>query len=60
MLTVQSVQSGQVSAVAWLDNKVVMSMYTGFSPLDKAVVQRRQKTGERIAIPCSSAVCFLQ
>ena len=53
-----SVQSNDVSATAWKDNKVVMSMYAGYSPLDQTVVKRTQKTGTDMDVPCPMAIAM--
>ena len=50
------VQSDHVSAAAWKDNKVVLSMFTGFSPLDETVVERKNKTGAKLDVSCPAGI----
>ena len=52
----RTVQSDNVCASAWQDNKVVTVMYTGYSPLSTSTVQRRQKDGSRQPFNCPAAL----
>ena len=49
-------QSGNIVAVAWKDNKVVNIASTLASPDDTTTVNRTQKNGTRLAIPCPRSV----
>jgi len=51
-----SMQSGEVVATAWKDNKVVMSMYTGYSPAEKVAAHQTGRTGENITVQCPAAI----
>ena len=51
-----TMQSGDVCASAWLDNKVFTVMCTGFSPLVETVVLRNIKDGTQASYPCPAAV----
>lgn len=51
-----TVQSDNIGASAWLDNKVVMVMYSGFNPLATSTVLRKQKNGSRLSFPCPLAI----
>ena len=53
---VLTMQSGNVCASSWLDNKVFTVMYTGYSPLSQSTVLRRQKDGSRPSFSCPDAV----
>lgn len=49
-------QSDNIGATTWMDNKAVTIMYTGYSPLDKTEVQRKQKDGTRKEFDCPAAL----
>ena len=53
-----TVQSGAVYASDWMDNKVVTVLYAGSSPLDETTVERTQRNGTRLSVPCPEAVSF--
>ena len=48
-----TVQADNISASAWLDNKVVTVMFAGFSPLATSTFLRKQKNG---TFPCPLAI----
>jgi len=50
-----TVQAKNISASAWLDNKLVTVMYTGYDPAKSATVLRRQKDGTRKSFACPVA-----
>lgn len=50
-----TVQSDNVCASAWLDNKVVTVMYSGWDPEETKSVLRTQKDASRKALPCPAA-----
>ena len=49
-------QSEQLTAVAWKDNKVVNVMSTNCNPNSVMRVPRRQKDGSRPAFPCPESI----
>ena len=49
------VQSGEVVASAWMDNKVVTAMWTGYCS-NKTTVQRVEKTGSKITVQCPAGI----
>ena len=51
-----TVQSGEISAAAWMDNKVVTAMFTGFAPGSISTVSRMEKTRESITVQCPEAI----
>ena len=51
-------QSGNIVAVAWKDNKVVNIASTLASPDDTTTVNRTQKNGSRLAVPCPRSVAL--
>ena len=50
-----TVQEDNIGASAWMDNKVVSIMYTGFNLMEHRAVLRRQKDGSRISTPSPAA-----
>ena len=50
-----TLQSDNIGASAWMDNKVFTVMYTGFNPLEHTPVLRKQKDGTRTSYPCPVA-----
>ena len=51
-------QSGNIVAVAWKDNKVVNVVSTLASADDTTTVQRTQKDGSRLCVPCPLSVAL--
>lgn len=51
-----TLQSGEISASAWMDNKVVTAMYTGFNRDSTDTVTRMEKTRESISVQCPEAI----
>ena len=51
-------QSGNIVVVAWKDNKVVNITSILASPDDTTTVNRTQKNGSRVAIPCPRSVAL--
>jgi len=49
------VQADHLCATAWLDRKIVMTMYTGFDPTHTGQALRRQKDGSVVAYDCPEA-----
>ncbi len=48
-------QSDNVGASAWMDNKSFTVMYTGFDPAEHCMVLRRLRDGTRVPFPCPAA-----
>ena len=51
-------QSGNIVAVAWKDNKVVNVVSTLASANDTTTVNRTQKDGSRLSVPCPRSVAL--
>ena len=51
-----TVQAGKVVASAWMDRKVVMLMSTTCQPSESGTVQRKQKDGSRVEVPCPASI----
>ena len=51
-------QSGNLVAIAWKDNKVVNIVSTLASPTDTTSVNRTQKDGTKVAVPCPRSVAL--
>ena len=49
-------QANEIVASAWMDNKVVTAMYSGYDPSESTTVLRRQKDGTRKSVPCPVAI----
>ena len=49
-------QAGKVVASAWMDRKVVMLMSTTCQPSESGTVQRKQKDGSRVEVPCPASI----
>ena len=49
-------QADKIAASAWMDNKVVTAMYSGYDPTELTTVLRRQKDGTRSSVPCPVAI----
>ena len=45
-----------MSASAWMDRKVVMVMSTNCQPSDSSTVQRKQKDGSSVEVPCPASI----
>ena len=50
------VQADKVSASACMDRKVVMVMSTNCQPSDSSTVQRKQKDGNSVEVPCPASI----
>ena len=51
-----TLQKGRVTASAWRDNKVFIVMSTCCQPNESGSVQRRQRDGTRLNLPCPSSI----
>ena len=51
-----TVQADKVSASAWMDRKVVMVMSANCQPSDSGTVQRKQKDGNSVEVPCPASI----
>ena len=49
-------QSGSVNCIVWKDNKCVAMINTITDPQSTTTMNRREKTGNRTAVPCPEAV----
>ncbi len=50
-----TVQSDNVGASAWMDRRLVTTMYTGYNPQETSTVLRKRKDGTRVSFPCPAA-----
>ena len=53
---IATVQANEIAASAWMDNKVVTAMYSGYDPSESTTLLRRQKDGTRNSVPCPVAI----
>ena len=51
-----TMQNNEMSAVTWLDNKVVTMLSTNCQPNETTTTKRKLKDGSRIVIPCPAAL----
>ena len=51
-----TLQSGEISASAWMDNIIITAMYTGFPPDRTGVVTRMERTREMVNVQCPEAI----
>lgn len=47
-----------VAAVKWMDNNPVSMLSTCFSPRDTTYVQRKDKSGKKVAVSCPRAISY--
>ena len=51
-----TVQAGKVTASAWMDRKMVMVMSTNCQPSSCGTVNRKQRDGTSVEVPCPESI----
>ena len=51
-----TVQAGKVTASAWMDRKIVMVMSTSCQPSSCGTVNRKQRDGTSLEVPCPASI----
>ena len=51
-----TVQAGKVTASAWMDRKTVMVMSTNCQPSSCGTVNRKQRDGTSLEVPCPASI----
>ena len=51
-----TVQAGKVTASAWMDRKTVMVMSTNCQPSSCGTVNRKQRDGTSVEVPCPDSI----